>query len=69
MAYNQNPFASTHALDQNPFDDNQTADHQQRLADLQRREQDLERREQELTAKSDHIRKHGRNNFPPCPSL
>jgi secretory carrier-associated membrane protein len=66
--YGQNPFASTHALDTNPFEDPQAA-HQTRADDLQRREQDLERRERELNQKADTIRKHGRNNFPPCMSL
>jgi len=68
----QNPFASTHSLDTNPFDDpvpqssssypNDT--HDTRLAQLSQRERDLERREQELSAKADHIRTHGRNNWP-----
>ncbi|KAJ7452349.1 scamp family-domain-containing protein [Mycena galericulata] len=53
---NQNPFASTHSLDS-------AAD--ARLEQLRQREQDLERREQELANKADHIRKHGRNNWPP----
>src|SRR5258706_9109754 len=38
---------------------------QQRAADLERREQDLEARERALTERAEHIRKHGRNNFPP----
>ena len=63
--YTQNPFASTHSLDTNPFDDPPTKDapHPQ---DLDRRERDLERREQELNQRAEHIRKHGRNNWPPC---
>jgi hypothetical protein len=69
--YNQNPFASTHSLDTNPFDD-PAPPHQPgdavRLDQLRQRELDLERREQELAAKADNIRKHGRNNWPPCPS-
>lgn len=70
--YTQNPFASTHSLDTNPFDDppqrpaaaspNAAA----RLEEIRRREADLERRESELNNRADHIRKHGRNNFPPC---
>jgi len=36
-----------------------------RLEDIRRREQDLERREAELHNKAEHIRRHGRNNFPP----
>lgn len=38
---------------------------QQRAADLERRERDLEARERALTDRAEHIRKHGRNNFPP----
>jgi len=38
---------------------------QQRAADLERREQDLEARERALNDRAEHIRKHGRNNFPP----
>ncbi|TFK76382.1 scamp-domain-containing protein [Pluteus cervinus] len=64
--YNQNPFASTHSLDHNPFDDPQPVNTSSdaRLDAIRQREQDLERREQELNAKADHIRKHGRNNWP-----
>ncbi|KAI0054137.1 scamp-domain-containing protein [Auriscalpium vulgare] len=74
----KNPFASTASLDTNPFDDpfaDQASQHQtpqyahelnaSRAADLERRERDLERREQELSQKADHIRTHGRNNWPP----
>jgi hypothetical protein len=70
--YTQNPFASTHSLDTNPFDDPVTptspshAAEAARLEQLHQRERDLERREQELNAKADHIRRHGRNNWPPC---
>ncbi|EKM82633.1 hypothetical protein AGABI1DRAFT_34378, partial [Agaricus bisporus var. burnettii JB137-S8] len=35
-----------------------------RLEDIQRREAELERRETELHQKAEHIRKHGRNNWP-----
>jgi hypothetical protein len=68
----QNPFASTHSLDTNPFDDpvqsssslpNDTRD--ARLEQIGQRERDLERREQELNAKAEHIRTHGRSNWPP----
>ncbi|TFK29995.1 scamp-domain-containing protein [Coprinopsis marcescibilis] len=69
--YNQNPFASSHSLDTNPFDDPAPAQQSipsatdaARLEEIRRREQDLERREAELTNKADHIRRHGRNNFP-----
>ncbi|KDQ33148.1 hypothetical protein PLEOSDRAFT_1060816 [Pleurotus ostreatus PC15] len=71
MSTYQNPFASSHSLDTNPFDDPappQSSSHAAeaaRLEELRRREQDLERREQELTQKAEHIRKHGRNNWPP----
>ncbi|KXN86883.1 Secretory carrier-associated membrane protein 2, partial [Leucoagaricus sp. SymC.cos] len=65
--YNENPFASSHSLDANPFDDppqHQQASYSTRLEDIQRREADLERREAELSQKAEHIRKHGRNNWP-----
>lgn len=67
-----NPFASTHSLDANPFDDpppQPSATEAARLEELRRREQDLERRETELTKKAEHIRRHGRNNWPPCESV
>ncbi|KAF7323025.1 Secretory carrier membrane protein 2 [Mycena chlorophos] len=62
-----NPFASTHSLDTNPFDDPapQTQATDVRLEQLRQRELDLQRREQELAAKAETIRKHGRNNWPP----
>ncbi|RDB21116.1 Secretory carrier-associated membrane protein 2 [Hypsizygus marmoreus] len=70
--YTHNPFASSHSLDTNPFDDPATPTqvHSQstdavRLEELRRREQDLERREQELNAKANNIRLHGKNNWPP----
>lgn len=51
----------------NPFDDPpQQSSHSARLEELQRREADLERREAELNQKAEHIRKHGRNNWPFC---
>uniref|UniRef100_A0A8H7Y5X3 Scamp-domain-containing protein n=1 Tax=Psilocybe cubensis TaxID=181762 RepID=A0A8H7Y5X3_PSICU len=69
MNYTQNPFASTHSLDTNPFDDppqqSASAANAARLEEIRRREQDLERREAELNNKAEHIRRHGRNNFPP----
>jgi len=76
----ENPFASTATLgddpfDNNPFDDPATATssfHQQqsagavdRQAELDRRERELAAREQALNQRADHIRRHGRNNFPP----
>ena len=76
LADYQNPFASTHSLDTNPFDDppQQSAssiksvspEEAARLAEIRRREEDLARRETELNNKAEHIRRHGRNNFPPC---
>ncbi|PPQ87969.1 hypothetical protein CVT25_001048, partial [Psilocybe cyanescens] len=69
LDYTQNPFASTHSLDTNPFDDppQQSAPvaNSARIEEIRRREQDLERREAELNNKAEHIRRHGRNNFPP----
>ena len=68
--YTENPFASTHSLDTNPFDDPAPDPAQAaRLEELAQRERDLERREAELTQKADHIKRHGRNNFPPCKPL
>lgn len=71
--HHQNPFTSSHSLDTNPFDDppqrsasSATAAEAARLEEIRRREQDLERREAELHNKAEHIRRHGRNNFPPC---
>ena len=65
----ENPFASTHALDANPFDDPSDPSplHPDRLEELNRRERELQAREQELNKKAEHIRVNGRNNFPPCP--
>ncbi|KAH0827165.1 scamp family-domain-containing protein [Lanmaoa asiatica] len=62
--YTQNPFASTHSLDANPFDDPNPKQNA-RVQDLNSRERDLERREQELNQRAEYIRKHGRNNWPP----
>lgn len=65
-----NPFASTHSLDANPFDDPPSdVSHANRLEDLNRRERELQNREQELSRKADNLRRHGRNNFPPCMSF
>ncbi|KAG0707689.1 scamp family-domain-containing protein [Suillus ampliporus] len=66
--FTENPFASSHSLDTNPFEDPSTRhvpEHDAHLEDLSRREQDLERRERELNQRADHIRTHGRNNWPP----
>ncbi|KAG5634373.1 hypothetical protein H0H81_002206, partial [Sphagnurus paluster] len=73
--YTHNPFASTHSLDTNPFDDpstptpyktQPTAAEASRLEEIRRREADLERREQELNTKADNLRRHGKANWPPC---
>ncbi|KAF9535295.1 scamp family-domain-containing protein [Crepidotus variabilis] len=62
----ENPFASTHSLDTNPFDDPpQQPNYAARDEELRRREAELQRRESELHNKAEHIRRHGRNNFPP----
>ncbi|KAF5380901.1 hypothetical protein D9615_004001 [Tricholomella constricta] len=72
--YTHNPFASTHSLDTNPFDDPSTPTQYQsqtsaaeasRLEEIRRREADLERREQELNAKANNLRRHGKANWPP----
>ncbi|KAF8625824.1 hypothetical protein AX15_005204 [Amanita polypyramis BW_CC] len=70
MSNYSNPFASTHSLDANPFDDppahpDPTPAEAAGLEELRRREQDLERREAELNKKTEHLRRHGRNNWPP----
>lgn len=65
----ENPFASNHTLDANPFDDPSDpvpTSQADRLEELNRRERELQAREQELNKKAEHIRVHGRNNFPPC---
>ncbi|KIL69801.1 hypothetical protein M378DRAFT_157037 [Amanita muscaria Koide BX008] len=67
MSSYANPFSSTHSLDANPFDDpppQSTAAEAARLEELRRREQDIERREAELSRKADHLRRHGKNNWP-----
>ncbi|KDN52575.1 scamp-domain-containing protein [Tilletiaria anomala UBC 951] len=35
-----------------------------RLAEIERRERELEQRERDLQSRADHIKKHGRNNWP-----
>ncbi|KAG8925115.1 hypothetical protein FRC03_009082 [Tulasnella sp. 419] len=66
----ENPFASNQSLDTNPFDDPATSTQyststNDRAAELERRERELAAREQALNAKAEHIKKHGRNNWPP----
>lgn len=73
--FTENPFASTHSLDANPFDDpadfsttasQSNVSHTAKLDDIRQRELDLERREQELANKQENIKRFGRNNWPPC---
>lgn len=67
-AYTENPFASTHSLDANPFDDpNDTrpSPKASRNDDIERRERELAAREAEIARRETNI-KHGKNNFPPC---
>ncbi|KIO28172.1 hypothetical protein M407DRAFT_184171 [Tulasnella calospora MUT 4182] len=70
----ENPFASNASLDQNPFDasdpfsdptSTRSAGTDARAADLARREQELAAREAELNQRAEHIKTHGRNNWPP----
>ncbi|GAA6063289.1 hypothetical protein JCM10212_004671 [Sporobolomyces blumeae] len=64
-------YSSKHAESSYSLPQQQAAppapDVQARLDELQRREQELAARERNLTAKQEHIRKHGRNNWPPGP--
>lgn len=72
--HTDNPFASNQSLDMNPFDDPTSHSHggatgngmQDRAEELNRRERELAAREAELTKKAEHIRVHGRNNWPFC---
>ncbi|KII88427.1 hypothetical protein PLICRDRAFT_41589 [Plicaturopsis crispa FD-325 SS-3] len=63
--FTQNPFASTHSLDTNPFDDPAPVQAQARAEELARRERDLEAREAALNNRQEFVRTHGRNNWPP----
>ena len=58
----ENPFASTHSLDQNPFDDPTTTT----AADLERREREVREREAQLEAREAAIKTRGKNNWPFC---
>lgn len=66
--YHENPFASSHSLDANPFDDpndsRPTQPSAAKQADLERRERELAAREAEISRRETNI-KHGKNNFPP----
>lgn len=65
--YHENPFASTHSLDANPFDDPQDSKQTgtaSRHDELERRERELAAREAEIARRETNIR-HGKNNFPP----
>ena len=64
-------------MDKNPFDDPFSepapqsnylggASTTSRQAELDAREAELERRERELNQRQEHVRRFGRNNFPPC---
>ena len=71
-----NPFASTHSLDENPFEDpvsNSYTGYNQnvntRAAELDRRQAELDAREAQLRREQENLanaRKNGRNNWPPC---
>ncbi|PAV23907.1 scamp-domain-containing [Pyrrhoderma noxium] len=70
-----NPFASTHSLDENPFEDpvsnsytgyNPNID--SRAAELDRRQAELDAREAQIRREQEQLsnaRKNGRNNWPP----
>lgn len=70
----ENPFASTHSLDENPFDDptpttntfGQSQATLDRAAELDRRERELAAREQQVREQQERISRHGKNNWPPC---
>ena len=71
-----NTFASTHSLDENPFEDpvsnsytgyNPNID--SRAAELDRRQAELDAREAQIRREQEQLsnaRKNGRNNWPPC---
>jgi len=69
----ENPFASTHSLDENPFDDptpttnnfGQSQVTPDRAAELDRRERELAAREQQVREQQERISRHGKNNWPP----
>ncbi|GAA5830997.1 hypothetical protein JCM5353_005589 [Sporobolomyces roseus] len=68
----ENPYGShqqdsTYSLPNQSQQREPASDVQQRLDDLARRERELADRERNLSAKQEHIRKHGRNNWPPGP--
>jgi len=73
-AYPENPFASTHSLDTNPFDDptptsqppsyplSQTS--LNKADTIAQREAALDARERELNARQERLQQHGKNNWP-----
>jgi len=63
-SYTENPFASTHTLE-NPFDDPPPPSSTARTNDLAAREAELQRREQALKQREEHVQRHGRSNWPP----
>jgi len=69
--YSENPFASTHSLE-DPFADNSAIplpetnpSQSATAASLAQREAELAERERNLKAREEHVKKHGRNNWPP----
>lgn len=75
----ENPFASTHSLDENPFNDPTPAATQpsyeqptvDRTTELDRREAQLRQQEEQLRRDQEqvqNIRRNGKNNWPPCNS-
>jgi len=64
-SYSENPFASSHSLDANPFDDPAPSQADAaRLEAIRQREADLERRERELSERAEQLKHHGKNNWP-----
>ncbi|KAF9075234.1 scamp family-domain-containing protein [Rhodocollybia butyracea] len=62
--YNENPFASSHSLDANPFDDPVAQVDPTALDTIRQREAELDRRERELNARAEQIKHHGKSNWP-----
>ncbi|KAJ3869974.1 scamp family-domain-containing protein [Lentinula novae-zelandiae] len=65
VGYNENPFASSHSLDTNPFEDPATSQADAaRLESIRQREADLERRQRDLDQREQQLQHHGKNNWP-----
>jgi len=72
--YPENPFASTHSLDANPFDDPTpmgqppayplSQSNPSRSDSLTQREAALNARERELNERQERLQRHGKNNWP-----